>query len=1007
MRGLYKFSLISSVLFIFMLLLEPARTHAQDVPFFFEVTPKHQNGRITYNLEFFSEVSWPMTGLIFHVPLPAGTRFVEAGAQPTTQVEFDGVEVRFSTPVLPAHETITVASFVVEVIDPDQTNFTTKIWIEWQGEQPGNYIKDNVTIDTMGQTLDWSGSRPPRLQLEATATIVDQVITYQLYPKNLNWRRIWDVRINIPIPEGTKFLSVEAPPTFTTEFDGQEVYFSTIELPQNTLIEPLKVHVRVTDFTRPVVLTHAWVSWKNVGWGIGIKDVIQEQYRTGDLIVQPQTSQWAMADLVGDVPFPTYDITNLALQTDSAGLKIIFYAAGDLGLVGQPIEYILYIDRDCQNSTGQRKRGFGFDYRVGYDHRRGRMYMVTWDNELSRWVWGNPVSLSGQVSGNSVAIWLPYEFLGDTTQVCWFGESINDTQLFSPSPPADVIPNRNTPELTRYKIENIPTTGTTPLPSSTSVPTAPTPPAINTLIDVGAVWQYLPGWSEPPAAWSTLDFEASDWFSGPSSIGYGERDYATDLRLVHNNNSNNQPSLVQQTDEQSGLVLAVLTAGDDAASVFLRHTFNITEPASVSRLMLDIKYKAGFVAYLNGSEIARRGLGEPDTPVFYNSLATDPSTDQVALNWEAIDLSSAIPRLIPGPNVLTMQVHRAAHGTELYVAPKLTWQASPVNQTSTNLTAPTPTPPPPAPIPSISKITGKLAVPLDNGRVLYDMYIFALPDGQEITKILNARQPNFQSGGQRLLINREGGGIENVFEYNMIDGTEKQVSDAPRDAHPFYDPWGNRVVYDNAELIVGSQGPGYSFMFVQCSLLPPHQEIEQHCRDIPSFGVLVPAGQMGDIQGSNPVWTTNDMIAFRGCNTWSGSQLCGIYSVPSASTKRASNGFIPDQLSHDSSDTPSDTKGNLIAFTSWRDGNWEAYVMSLNGTNPKNLSNNATANDGLPTISPDGNWVAFVSDRGGAWAIWVVAVAGGPARKLFDLPAAMPWGDGDRAWTNERISWGP
>ena len=149
------------------------------------------------------------------------------------------------------------------------------------------------------------------------------------------------------------------------------------------------------------------------------------------------------------------------------------------------------------------------------------------------------------------------------------------------------------------------------------------------------------------------------------------------------------------------------------------------------------------------------------------------------------------------------------------------------------------------------------------------------------------------------------------------------------------------------------------------------------------------------------------MIVYSGCNTWAGSRLCGIYRVPSGSTKRLSDGFIPGQLTRDSSDIPTDTKGNLITFMSRRDGDWESYIMDLNGAKVNNLSNSPASHDGLPTISPDGAWVAFVSDRTGHWAIWAVPVAGGSAQKLFDLPAIHPWGDGDRTWTNERISWGP
>jgi hypothetical protein len=172
--------------------------------------------------------------------------------------------------------------------------------------------------------------------------------------------------------------------------------------------------------------------------------------------------------------------------------------------------------------------------------------------------------------------------------------------------------------------------------------------------------------------------------------------------------------------------------------------------------------------------------------------------------------------------------------------------------------------------------------------------------------------------------------------------------------------------------------------------------------------MLVSAGLRDEIWGYHPVWTASDMIAYRGCNSWSRKPTsCGIYIVSSTSTRGFSDGFIPRQLTHSTEDIPSDTKGNLIAFTSHQEGNWEAYLMGLDGAGVKNLSNSPNSNDGLPTISPDGNWVAFVSDRSGRWAVWVVPVAGGSAHKLFDLPSDNPWGDGDRAWTNERISWGP
>ncbi len=196
------------------------------------------------------------------------------------------------------------------------------------------------------------------------------------------------------------------------------------------------------------------------------------------------------------------------------------------------------------------------------------------------------------------------------------------------------------------------------------------------------------------------------------------------------------------------------------------------------------------------------------------------------------------------------------------------------------------------------------------------------------------------------------------------------------------------------------------YVFVQCSLLrPPHEETDSRCKHLAWLGVLVPAGQMGEIQASHPVWAANNRIIYKDCNTWAGGSSCGLFSIDPSSTKGYSNGFLPTQLTHHTSDVPTDTKGNWVAFMSQQEGNWESYVMDLNGGGVKNLSN-SPFNDGLGSLSPGGNWVAFVSDRSGEWAVWAVSVAGGEPQKILDLPE-IPWANGHRTWTNERISWGP
>jgi serine/threonine-protein kinase len=114
-------------------------------------------------------------------------------------------------------------------------------------------------------------------------------------------------------------------------------------------------------------------------------------------------------------------------------------------------------------------------------------------------------------------------------------------------------------------------------------------------------------------------------------------------------------------------------------------------------------------------------------------------------------------------------------------------------------------------------------------------------------------------------------------------------------------------------------------------------------------------------------------------------------------------------------DNPEDTApaispdGQQVAFMSRRDGNWEIYVVNMDGSNLQRLTEEP-AQDGLPTWSPDGKAIAFVSDRGGAWAVWAMTPGGADRRQLFAMPGSPDGFVGadtfaSRGWAEERISW--
>jgi serine/threonine protein kinase len=330
----------------------------------------------------------------------------------------------------------------------------------------------------------------------------------------------------------------------------------------------------------------------------------------------------------------------------------------------------------------------------------------------------------------------------------------------------------------------------------------------------------------------------------------------------------------------------------------------------------------------------------------------------------------------------------------------------------TNTPTPVPvvptTPPIPTntPMPERPAISGKLAFPVDNGFIRYDVFIVSMPEGKVLATIEGARQPNFRGDGLKLLVNGQGGNFgENIFEANANGAIEKPVSGSPSDLFPVYKPDGTTLAYSNPQLAYGSQGFA-SYLFVQCGLKPPSQESDK-CAAIADFGIIIPPGAIGDIIGSHPVWTAGDLLAYRGCNTWAGGGSCGIYVVGSWAVKRTSNGELPRKVLDGSSLTPTDSKWGYIAYQSHESGDWEAFVAREDGSGIVNLSNGPGVEDGLATISPDGRWVAFASNRSGGWAFYVVPITGGSVQKLFDFPKPNPWGSGDREWINERISWGP
>jgi len=138
------------------------------------------------------------------------------------------------------------------------------------------------------------------------------------------------------------------------------------------------------------------------------------------------------------------------------------------------------------------------------------------------------------------------------------------------------------------------------------------------------------------------------------------------------------------------------------SSCFIRIPFDLNaSPNDFDILTLNIRYDDGFVAYLNGSEVARRNAGDADT---WNSAAVAEHADSEAAQFESIDISASLNLLEAGSNMLAIQglnisstdtdflisveMHASSEGSDDVDLPGINKYTSPVTlTTSTNVKA--------------------------------------------------------------------------------------------------------------------------------------------------------------------------------------------------------------------------------------------------------------------------------------------------------------------------------
>lgn len=150
-------------------------------------------------------------------------------------------------------------------------------------------------------------------------------------------------------------------------------------------------------------------------------------------------------------------------------------------------------------------------------------------------------------------------------------------------------------------------------------------------------YKYFVAESEPDPGWKNLNFNDDNWNDGCSTIGFGYPD---------------------------SIIINPINSG----SLLLRYPFEVSDIDAITEMVLMSDFDDAFVAYINGVEVARVNLGRKGENITFNRLS-DRSKESFFLNKYtapvpglALDLNTVKSALVPGKNILSVQVHNDSIG---------------------------------------------------------------------------------------------------------------------------------------------------------------------------------------------------------------------------------------------------------------------------------------------------------------------------------------------------------
>ncbi len=163
-----------------------------------------------------------------------------------------------------------------------------------------------------------------------------------------------------------------------------------------------------------------------------------------------------------------------------------------------------------------------------------------------------------------------------------------------------------------------------------------------TILQEGDACKYIVPNTSTDNNWRSTGFDDTNWSNGQTGVGYGDGD---DNTVVPNR----------------------------SRSVFVRQKFTLTDLTQIEEIVFHADYDDGFVAYLNGIEIARDNINGGAFPPYYAGVVIDREAEiYKGISPPRFTLKNVEELLVPGENVLAVQVHNVStNSSDLTIIPFL------------------------------------------------------------------------------------------------------------------------------------------------------------------------------------------------------------------------------------------------------------------------------------------------------------------------------------------------